>query len=62
MNRQNDPALLGEFYVYRRIPPDGDRVQWNDDGSPSSSSQNFKDRLNELSVYLCHETTPEIVL
>lgn len=62
MNRHDDPALVGDIKVYRRIPPTGDRVQWDDNGNPSPSSQNFKDRNEELSVFIAGETTVERVL
>jgi hypothetical protein len=62
MDRQDDPALVGEFRVYRRIPPSGGRVEWSETGIPSPSSQNFKDKDDELSVYLSHETTPDAAL
>jgi hypothetical protein len=62
MPRQHDPALLPSFLVYRRIPPYADRVTWGEDGIPSPSTQNFRDRNDELSVYLAHETTPDRAL
>ena len=45
--------------LFRRIPPDGGRVVWGDDGIPQPSSQNFRDRIDELSTYLAHETSVE---
>lgn len=63
MSRQNDPTLLDEYVVYRRIPPWPDNTRWLDDGSPEASRQNFKDYPeHELSVHLVHETTPEKML
>jgi hypothetical protein len=62
MPRQEDPSLPDTAFVLRRIPPWGDRVQWDQDGIPSPSSQNFKDKEEELSVYLEQECTPEAIL
>src|SRR5262249_26885332 len=62
MQRQDDPNLSGSFSVYRRIPPDGGRVEWDEQGIPTATSQNFRDRNNELSAYISHETTPDTVL
>jgi hypothetical protein len=61
MNRQDDPALTGELLLYRRIPPKGDRVTW-ENGVPIPSTQNFRDKENELSLYIANETTPQAVL
>ena len=63
MPRQDDPALTGDIKVLRRIPPTGDRVEWDADGTPTPTSQNFRDnRTDELSLYIATETTPERVL
>jgi len=62
MARQDDQSIAGDIVFYRRIPPKGDRVQWEADGQAVPSSQNFRDRVDELSVYIANETTPEAVL
>lgn len=61
MNRQDDPALVGDIILLRRIPAIGGRVQWDGD-IPVPSSQNFRDAADELSVYIASETTPELAL
>jgi hypothetical protein len=59
----DDPTLVGDVLLYRRIPPKGDRVVWEDDGTPTPTSQNFKDRRNdELSLFIAVETTPQTIL
>jgi hypothetical protein len=63
MIRQDDPTLVGEIKVLRRIPPKADRVTWDESGTPIPSSQNFRDnRDDELSMFIASETTPEQVL
>jgi hypothetical protein len=62
MPRQDDPTITGDIIFYRRIPPKGDRVTWDENGNPTPASQNFKDREDELSVYMAHETTPDDAL
>jgi hypothetical protein len=62
MAGQDDLTFQGGVLLYRRIPPDGDHVTWDDSGTPTPSSQNFKDRTNRLSVNYAKETTPERVL
>ncbi len=62
MPHQDDPSFCGAIMFYRRIPPKGDRVKWGEDGKPIPTTQNFKDKRNQLSVFLAHETTPENVL
>ena len=63
MPRQDDPDLDGDIKVLRRISPKADRVQWDDNGMPIPSSQNFRDnRTDELSMFIANETTPEKVL
>jgi hypothetical protein len=61
MAHQDDPRIAGDLRLYRRIPPKGDRVSWDGD-QPTPASQNFRDREDELSVYIADETTPEAVL
>jgi hypothetical protein len=61
MDRVDDPSISGEVLLFRRIPPDGGRVTWSENG-PVCSSFNFKDRDDELSVYLAAETSPDEVL
>src|SRR5947209_5054244 len=62
MDRQDDPTIDGDLSFFRRIPPFGDRVTWDEHGNPSPSSQNFKDKEDELSVFLEKETTADAVL
>jgi hypothetical protein len=63
MDRHDDPAIDGDMVLLRRIPPKADRVQWDEStGEPSPASQNFKDRNDELSVFLAAETTADAVL
>jgi hypothetical protein len=62
MDRTDDPTVSGDMVLLRRIPPKGDRVQWDADGKPTPSSQNFKDKDNELSTYIAAEATEEQVL
>ena len=62
MDRQDDPSISGDLLLLRRIPPRGDRVSWAEDGTPIPSSFNFKDKDDELSVYIRVETTAEAVL
>jgi len=63
MDRHDDPTINGDMVLLRRIPPYGDRVQWDDrTGEPTPSSQNFKDRNNELSTFLAAEITADAAL
>src|SRR5690349_19461016 len=62
MPRQDDPTISGDRILYRRIPPQADRVTWDDQGHPTPSSFNFKDAQDELSLHLAEETSPEQVL
>ncbi len=62
MPRQDDPTLSGEIALLRRIPPWADRVTWDEHGRPVASSQNFKDKDEELSVFIEVEATVEGVL
>lgn len=62
MPRQDDLTLSGEILFLRRIPPWGERVTWDEHGRPTPSSQNFKDKVDELSVFIEAETTFEAVL
>jgi hypothetical protein len=62
MARQDDPSICGEILLFRRIPPWGGRVQWEANGEPTPTSQNFRDKTNELSVHMARETTPDAVL
>lgn len=59
---QDDPSISGDRVLYRRIPPWGGRVKWAEDGTPTPSSQNFKDPNDELSVFLEDKTTIEAIL
>jgi hypothetical protein len=61
-NRQDDPALSGDLVLLRRIPPWSERVQWGPDGKPTASSQNFRDKDDELSTYIAVETTADTAL
>jgi hypothetical protein len=61
MDRVDDPSLSGELLLFRRIPPWPDNVTWSETG-PRFSTANFKDRINELSVNIAAETTPDEVL
>src|ERR1022692_2403488 len=60
--RQDDPALAGDLMVYRRIPSKADYVQWDENGNPTPSRQNFSDKDDELSVHIVNETSPEDIL
>src|SRR5262245_24836912 len=62
MDRQDDPSVCGDIVLLRRIPPKGDRVQWDENGNPTPASQNFKDKDDELSVFIARETTVDAVL
>jgi hypothetical protein len=62
MPRQDDQSISGNIILYRRIPPKGDHVSWDDNGIPTPASQNFKDKDDELSVHMAHETTAEAML
>ncbi len=62
MARQDDPSLSGELVLYRRIPPKGDRVVWDESGNPTPSSQNFRDKENQLSVYIAREADVDHIL
>ena len=62
MPRQDDSNICGEIILYRRVPLGDDHVKWDSAGTPVLTSQNFKDRLEELSVNMAHETTPADVL
>jgi hypothetical protein len=62
MPRQDDPTLTGEISLLRRIPPWGGRVDWDENGRPIASSQNFKDKDDELSAFIESETTFDEVL
>ena len=62
MEREDDPTIAGDVVLFRRIPPWPDRVTWDDNGQPSFSSFNFKDKEHELSLHLALETTPDEVL
>jgi hypothetical protein len=62
MPRLDDASISGDVVLYRRIPPHGGRVTWDETGLPIPSSFNFKDKDDELSFYLANETTPELVL
>jgi hypothetical protein len=62
MDRRDDPTISGDVVLYRRIPPWPDNVTWDQDGQPSFSSLNFKDKNQELSVHLASEATPDDVL
>ena len=61
MPRQDDPAISGQIFLLRRIPPYADRVEWNEAGQPIHiSSANFDDP--ELSVCIEQETTADEIL
>ncbi len=62
MDRQDDPTLAGSLVLYRRIPPSGGRVEWDDKGIPIPTSGNFRDRNDELSATIAAETTVEKML
>ena len=63
MDRHDDPTINGDMVLLRRIPPKGDRVQWDESsGQPTPASQNFRDRDDELSVFIAEETTADAVL
>jgi hypothetical protein len=62
MDRHDDLTINGDMLLFRRIPPKGDRVQWDEGGLPTPASQNFKDRDDELSVFIAAETTADAVL
>jgi len=62
MPHEDDPRISGKIVFYRRIPPGADRVSWDDTGTPTPASQNFRDHQDELSVHMAHETTPDQVL
>src|SRR5581483_112759 len=60
--RHDDPSIDGDMVLLRRIPPKGDRVQWDViTGEPKPASQNFRDPENELSAFIAAETTAEKV-
>ena len=61
MPRQDDPDINGDRLLYRRIPPKADRVQW-DGNQPTATSQNFRDREDELSAFLAAECSLAAVL
>lgn len=62
MPRQDDPTICGAVLLYRRIPPYGGRVTWDETGTPTASSLNFKDAHDELSLHIAQETTPDAIL
>jgi hypothetical protein len=62
MPREDDPAITGDVVLYRRIPHSAERVTWGEDGQPTPNPSNFRDRNDELSMNMAHETTPEAVL
>jgi hypothetical protein len=62
MARVDDLRLSGHAVILlRRIPPWPDRVTWGDDG-PRFSTLNFKDKDDELSLFIAAETTAAEVL
>jgi hypothetical protein len=62
-SRQDDPTIAGEIRLWRRIPPWTERVTWDTDtGEPESSSLNFRDEHNELSMYIASEISVDYVL
>lgn len=63
MTRQDDPSLSGDVRLWRRIPPDADRVKLDQiTQQPRPSSMNFRDKNHELSVYVASETTIDEIL
>lgn len=62
MPRLDDPKLSGDLLLYRRIPHWGGRALWDDPNNPVCTSQNFRDKDNELSVYIANECSPERAL
>ncbi len=63
MAPQDDPSLSGDIRLWRRIPPGADRVKQDQiTGQPRPSSMNFRDKNQELSVYLASETTIDEIL
>lgn len=62
MDREDDPSISGEIILYRRIPPWPDNVTWDENGRPTFSSLNFKDKDEELSVHIAAETSPDEML
>ena len=58
----DDPRIAGDRILFRRIPPNGGRTLWSPDGAADFSSQNFSDKLDELSLYLADEATCDQVL
>src|SRR2546421_8293115 len=63
MERQDDPTLSGSLRLWRRIPPWADRVKVDPhSGELRPSSMNFRDRNNELSVYLATEARVDEVV
>ncbi|MBI3407917.1 MAG: hypothetical protein HY040_06120 [Planctomycetes bacterium] len=62
MARQDDPTIAGDLALLRRIPFKGDHFHWDEDGRPIPSTQNFKDKYDELSFFIESETTIEAVM
>lgn len=61
--REDDPTISGDILLWRRIPPWADRVAVDPQtGEPIPSSMNFRDKNDELSVFLASETTLEELL
>ncbi len=61
--RQDDPSLSGNVTFWRRIPPASDRLKRSArTGKLVPSSYNFRDRNDELSVFVAGEATVEEVL
>lgn len=61
MPRQDDPTTSGDIHLLRRVPPAAEHAQW-EGGRPIVTSQNFKDKDRELSVFIEEETTIDAVL
>ena len=57
----DDTSINGDLLLYWRIPPML-AGQWGEAGVPTPSSQNFRDKEDELSMYRADETTPEKAL
>src|SRR5260370_4707496 len=62
MPHQDDSSISGDMILWRRIPPWAGMVVWEADGSPTATSQNFRDDNNEFSTFIESESTIEGVL
>lgn len=62
MARHHDPDIPEDTPLYRRIPWQGGRVTWDEQGNPFPTKSNFQDANDELSLYIAAETTEEWVL